>query len=191
MYPCLQQCSGILQHNVQGNHAWLDAPVKELRALVDHNWTQKATAPYFRSACIMVPKILGSNLHLGMKHMRLMAEFRRGHHLLQVPNGKRLAGLPLPLQVWYDSSTVQLSAATARPYQLAMHWKCKVSGCRAQILLDTGADGAQPYICKSFSKQNKIVIKAPADLHVATSVDGSSVKVHALSSVYLHTQKYG
>ena len=179
-----------MQHSVEGNHVWLNAPLEDLRGLVDHYLTQKALSPHDTSACILVPKRVGPKLHPGMQGMRLLLEFSRGHKLFRGPDGKRLAGLPTQFQVWYDPPCIQLNSVPSAASQLAMHWKCRISGVKAQVLLDTGADGQKPYVSKEFCRLNNISIKPLTDVPSTTSVDGSSLKVHGTASLYLHLQKY-
>ena len=53
---CAHSCSAaeFLEHKVQGNHVWLNAPLEDLRRVIDLYLTQKTLSPHDTSACILV-----------------------------------------------------------------------------------------------------------------------------------------
>lgn len=191
---CSQHCTlatPFTQHAVVGNHVWIAPPPVLTESFLDHYLDKKTQSPHTTSACVLVAKRARAPLPPAMKHMRLLCEYRRGYHLFVGADGRRLAGLPYPVQVWYDPpapapGSTGVSGARRR---LAMHYKCKVSGAKASVLLDTGAEGSQ-YLSAAFCKRSGIPIKPLTAPQRAQAVDGTELTVHGTASVLLQMQRY-
>ena len=190
---CPEHCSDqpFTQHDVRGHHVWLDAPFAGLHVLLDHYVARKAAAPLTTSACVLAPKRGGPSIHPALSGMRVLCEYPKGYHLLQGAGGKRLAGLPYPMQVLYDPPQ---PAAAAVPelgsVRLSMHYKCRLTGCKASVLLDTGAEGSH-YLSHAYCKQAGIrVTPVGSDTPRVCTVDGSHVRVCGTASVLLQLRRY-
>ena len=139
---CENFCSetnSFLDNAVVGNHVWLNAPFAETFDFIDHYVTQKQTSPSDTSACILVPrwKDRGS-AHPALAHMRLIKCFPKGFHLFNAPEQdgakrRRLAGIPWPVDVFYDPPT------PVNTEKCAMQFKGRIWGTPIRILIDTGA----------------------------------------------------
>lgn len=177
------------QCDLKGHRVWMDVPGADLNAYLEHYLAAKVQAPQ-TSACVLVPKKrVGTHPALG--RMRLLCEFTRGYHLLQGPEGKRLRGLPCTMQVLWDPPAVFAPKDLSNARQvLSMQYKCRVSGARANVLLDTGAEGAH-YISHAYCVQHGIRVgpPSPGSPDVAT-VDGSQVTVFGTVTVLLQMRKY-
>jgi len=176
------------QHPVQGHHVWLHfANASDLTIAVDHYVTQKALSPHNTSACVLIPKTHKSAV-AALKNMRLIKQYSKGYHLFQKGN-KRLAGLQVPMEVYYDPPTPSLPNTPASK-RLAMQFACKIAGCKGNALLDTGAKGLC-YLSAQFCLQNGISITPIASTSQQVAfIDGTPATNRGTATVNVHIQGY-
>ena len=176
---CPDHCSPaqpFLHTDCSGKHVWLNAPIDELSAHIEHYLDCKATALGTTSACILVPRWPGRHAWKKLlRGMQLLHEFPRGTVLYSAPaadgSRKTLPGLPWPAQVFYDPPKPLLGSLAHGG--LAMQFAGVVSGQPAQLLFDTGASDC--FVSASFVRSASIAVQ-PLQRQ-ATLADGTTIPI--------------
>ena len=160
-----------LSRDVAGKHCWVHAPSGERTDYIKHYLACKLSDPANTSACFLVPcRAAGADWQPLLRRMQRLATFRKGES--PFADGSVVAH-DQSLAVYYDPPWAQLDACTVQNSadSLAMCFSGTVSNASAQILLDTGAQGA--FCSTHFAQRAGILQKLqPGPPTVAHGVSG-------------------
>ena len=170
------------QHaNLHGHHTFINVPVAQLEACIQHYQHCKTVDPYNTSACVVVPQILFSSM-AQLHEMRVLCEYQKGD---VVPGSDNR--LPATYVVLYDAPQSRLVLNAVNRCKLAMQFKGKLGCVPADILVDSGA--GLNCISAEFAKKAGISWDKAPGVQI-TQPDGTTGSVLGKCSIRVRIQAY-